>query len=310
MSDDSLERLQKILAHAGIASRRKAEEMIQQGRVTVNGRVVTQLGTKVSPARDDIRVDGGRLKMAPSHVYVVLNKPAGVLSVMDDERGRRSLSDLVPLPMRLYPVGRLDVNSEGLILLTDDGELANLLTHPRYEHEKEYRVIVSGHPTDKTLEAWRRGVILSLPSEGGALRQGQRTAPARVTVIRTEKDTTVLRIVMHEGRKRQIREVASLLGHPVRTLVRVRIGPLHLGALGSGQWRDLAEQEIRALEALKQVKTRSPKRKRTGRSTARQGRPPSAVSHKPSRQSPQRSGVGAAGSQPSSAGRNRRARRK
>jgi len=283
MSENPLERLQKILAHAGVASRRKAEEMIQQGRVTVNGRIVTELGTKVDPARDDIRVDGGRLKIAPSHVYVLLNKPAGVLSVMDDERGRRSLSDLVSLPVRLYPVGRLDVNSEGLILLTDDGELANLLTHPRYEHEKEYRVIVSGHPAEKTLDAWRRGVIL----------EGQRTAPAWVTSIRTEKDATVLRIVMHEGRKRQIREVASLLGHPVRELVRVRIGPLHLGALGSGQWRYLTAQEIRTLEALKKVKARSPKHKRIGKSITRKGRQPSATS-----------------SQPISADRNRGARRR
>ncbi len=178
MSKDSLERLQKILAHAGVASRRKAEEMIQQGRVTVNGRIVTQLGTKVDPARDDIRVDGERLKIAPSHVYILLNKPAGVLSIMDDERGRRSLGDLVPLPARLYPVGRLDVNSEGLILLTDDGELANLLTHPRYEHEKEYRVLVSGHPAEKTLEAWQRGVIsrrarTHCPGAGGSHPHGK-----------------------------------------------------------------------------------------------------------------------------------------
>ena len=260
MSEDSLERLQKILAHAGIASRRKAEEMIQQGRVTVNGQIVTQLGTKVDPARDDIRVDGERLKIAPRHVYVLLNKPAGVLSVMVDERGRRSLGDLVSAPVRLYPVGRLDVNSEGLVLLTDDGELANLLTHPRYEHEKEYRVLVSGHPTEKTLEAWRRGVML----------EGQRTAPAGVTPIRTEKDATMLRVVMHEGRKRQIREVASLLGHPVRELVRVRMGPLQLGSLGSGQWRYLTPQEIRTLEALKRSPARSPSRRRQG--YQRQGR--------------------------------------
>ncbi len=247
MPKDSLERLQKILAHAGVASRRKAEEMIQQGRVTVNGQIVTQLGTKVDPAHDDIRVDGGRLKMATSRVYILLNKPAGILSVMDDERGRRSLGDLVSLPMRLYPVGRLDVNSEGLILLTDDGELANLLTHPRYKHEKEYRVLVSGHPTEKTLEAWQRGVVL----------EGQHTAPARVTVIRTERDATMLRIIMHEGRKRQIRDVASLLGHPVRELVRVRMGPLLLGTLGSGQWRHLTDQEVLALEALKQPAPRA-----------------------------------------------------
>lgn len=247
MPEDPLERLQKILAHAGVASRRKAEEMIRQGRVTVNGQTVTQLGTKVDPARDDIRVDGARLKIAPSHIYILLNKPAGVLSVMDDDRGRRSLGDLVSLPARLYPVGRLDVNSEGLILLTDDGELANRLTHPRYKHEKEYRVLVSGHPAEKTLEAWRRGVVL----------EGQRTAPAQVTAIRTDKDATVLRIVMHEGRKRQIRDVAALLGHPVRELVRVRMGPLLLGSLGSGQWRHLTDQEVFALEGLKQPTPRA-----------------------------------------------------
>jgi 23S rRNA pseudouridine2605 synthase len=255
MAEDSLERLQKILARAGVASRRKAEQMIQQGRVTVNGQIVTQLGTKVDPARDDIRVDGERLKITSSHVYLLLNKPAGVLSVMEDERGRRSLSDLVSAPVRLYPVGRLDVNSEGLILLTDDGELANRLTHPRYEHEKEYRVLVNGRPAEKTLEAWRRGVML----------EGERTAPAQVTAIRMDKDATMLKIVMHEGRKRQIRDVAALLGHPVRELVRVRIGPLQLGSLGSGQWRYLTDQEIRLLEALKKSSAGPSSRQKRGR---------------------------------------------
>ena len=278
MPENSQERLQKILAHAGVASRRKAEEMIQQGRVTINGQIVTQLGTKVDPTRDDIRVDGQRLKIAASHVYILLNKPAGVLSVMDDERGHRSLGDLVSHPVRLYPVGRLDVNSEGLVLLTDDGELANLLTHPRYEHEKEYRVLVHGHPGEKTLEAWRRGVILSTPSEGGDPREGQRTARAWVAAIRTDKDATLLRIVMHEGRKRQIREVAALLGHPVRELVRVRMGPLHLGSLGSGQWRYLTDQEIRALEALKQSPAGPRSRRRQGRPKhGHQGQAPQAT---------------------------------
>ena len=303
MPKDSLERLQKILAHAGVASRRKAEEMIQQGRVTVNGQIVTQLGTKVDPARDDIRVDGARLKVAPSHVYLLLNKPAGVLSVMADERGRRSLGDLVSLPVRLYPVGRLDVNSEGLILLTDDGELANLLTHPRYEHEKEYRVVVSGHPAEKTLEAWQRGVILSLPSEGGELREGKRTAPAQVAVIRTDKDATVLRIIMHEGRKRQIREVASLLGHPVRELVRVRMGPLHLGTLGSGRWRYLTAQEVRALEALKRSPARSPSRRKQGRQ--KQGRQEHAAQAAPGGKRPGTKRSSQSTDPGGSAGRNR-----
>jgi pseudouridine synthase len=250
------ERLQKVLAHAGVASRRKAEELIRQGRVAVNGKVVTQLGTKVDPARDEVRVDGQRIQIATSWTYVMLNKPRGVLSTMEDDRGRRALGDLIQSPTRLYPVGRLDESSEGLILLTDDGELANLLTHPRYRHEKEYRVLVNGHPSEKTLTAWRRGVVLD----------GQTTAPARVDLIRRERDSSLLRVVMREGRKRQVRRVASLLGHPVRELQRVRLGPLYLGQLGVGQWRYLTAQEIRQLEALKRRQGKGPRRK--------PGRPP------------------------------------
>jgi pseudouridine synthase len=241
MSEDPSERLQKVLAHAGVASRRKSEELIRQGRVMVNGRVVTQLGTKVNPDRDEIRVDGRRVQGDVERVYVMLNKPRGVLSVMEDERGRRALGDLIQLPHRLYPVGRLDVTSEGLILLTDDGELANLLTHPRYEHEKEYLVLVNGHPSEETLEAWQRGVNLD----------GKRTAPAQVEGVRRVGDSTLLRIVMREGRKRQIRRVAALLGHPVRELKRLRMGPLDLRLLESGQWRYLTPKEIRGLESLK-----------------------------------------------------------
>ncbi len=237
----TLERLQKVMARAGVASRRQSEELIRQGRVTVNGQVVTELGTKVDPLRDDIRVDGQRIKPSGRHVYVMLNKPRGVLSAMEDERGRKALGDLVAAPVRLYPVGRLDVNSEGLILLTDDGQLAHILTHPRYKHEKEYLVLVNGHPSEKTLAAWRRGVVLD----------DRRTAPAQVEVIRRTKDGSLLRVVMREGRKRQIRKVAALLGHPVRELKRVRLGPLRLGDLESGRWRYLTEQEIHRLEAIK-----------------------------------------------------------
>jgi pseudouridine synthase len=154
----------------------------------------------------------------------------------------------------MYPVGRLDVISEGLILLTDDGELANVLTHPRYQHEKEYLVLVNGRPSSRTLDAWRRGVML----------EGKMTAPAGVDVARNVKDDTLLRVVMREGRKRQIRRVAALLGHPVRELKRVRLGPLRLGSLASGQWRRLSEKEVRGLTALKR-----PRRKRKGRKSKR-----------------------------------------
>jgi pseudouridine synthase len=253
-----LERLQKVLAHAGVASRRKSEELILQGRVTVNGKVVTQLGTKVDPDRDEIRVDGEIIRAASRHLYVMLNKPRGVLSVMEDDRGRGALGDLVSAPTRLYPVGRLDVSSEGLILLTDDGELANLLTHPRYEHEKEYLVLVNGRPSNKTLQAWQRGVVLD----------DKRTAPARVSVVKTVGESTLLRVAMREGRKRQVRRVAALLGHPVRELKRVRLGPLQLGTLEIGQWRYLTSKEVGELDAIKK-KSRKGKghksRRRRGR---------------------------------------------
>jgi 23S rRNA pseudouridine2605 synthase len=241
MPGEVQERLQKLLAQAGVASRRRAEQLIQEGRVTVNGRIVTQLGTKVNPASDDVRVDGQRIKAAGHHVYLLLNKPRGVISSMEDPRGHRALGDLVQVPQRVYPVGRLDANSEGLILLTDDGELANLLTHPRYEHEKEYRALVNGIPSEETLDAWRRGVVL----------EGERTAPAQVDIMRKEKGSTLLRVIMHEGRKRQLREVAALLGHPVRQLQRVRLGPLHLGILKPGEWRHLTETEVEQLTAVK-----------------------------------------------------------
>lgn len=261
MSEDHLERLQKVLAHAGVASRRKSEEIIRQGRVTVNGRVVTELGTKVDPARDEILVDGRPIQRSTGHVYVMLNKPQGVISAMKDRRGRQALGDLVSLPQRLYPVGRLDLDSEGLVLLTDDGELANLLTHPRYEHDKEYEVWVNGEPTEETLNTWRQGVSL----------EGKITAPARVEVLartsRVPSAGTLLRVVMHEGRKRQIRRVAELLGHPVRELKRVRLGPLELGLLEPGQWRYLTTREVRSLEALKA--RAQPARRRQARSSGR-----------------------------------------
>ncbi len=259
MAREPSERLQKVMASAGVASRRKSEELILQGRVTVNRKVVTELGTKVDPAQDEIRVDGERIESEPRRVYIMLNKPRGVLSTMEDDRGRSALGELVSLPTRLYPVGRLDATSEGLILLTDDGELANLLTHPRYQHDKEYLVLVNGHPSEKTLEAWQRGVLID----------DKLTAPAQVVVVESQRDSTLLRVQMHEGRKRQIRRVAALLGHPVRDLRRVRLGPLHLGSLELGKWRYLTAKEISELESLKRravtVRKRGPRRQKRKR---------------------------------------------
>jgi pseudouridine synthase len=235
------ERLQKLMARAGIGSRRSCEELIRQRRVTVNG-TVAQLGQKADPASDRIEVDGERLRIDLKRTYVALNKPQGVLSAAkDEERRYKTVRDLVQLPGHLFPVGRLDLLSEGLILLTDDGELTNLLTHPRYEHSKEYQVRVTGDPDEDTLEHWRRGVVLD----------GQMTAPSDVSILRRERSGTWLRVVLKEGRNRQIRRVAEILGHPVQRVIRIRIGPIELGSLSPGEWRRLTDREVKKLRELK-----------------------------------------------------------
>jgi len=247
--------LQKILARAGLGSRRACEELVRQGRVRVDGQVA-QLGQKADPNHDRITVDGKPVLADRPRTYVALHKPRGVLSDEGDGSGRLPTArDLVSLPGRLYPVGRLDLRSEGLMLLTDDGDLAHRLTHPRYGHEKEYRALVEGEPDEATLENWRRGVFLD----------GRRTAPAGVTVARREKDATWLWVTLREGRKRQIRRVAAMLGHPVRRLIRVRIGPLRLGDLKPGRWRRLTGAEVKALRsAVQKSKTKGKRSKRRG----------------------------------------------
>ena len=237
------ERLQKLLAHAGYGSRRACEEIVAAGRVAVNGKVA-KLGDKADPAADTVAVDGQRLKIEAARAYIILNKPRNVVTTNEDELGRKTVRDLVDYDGPIYPVGRLDADSEGLVLLTNDGELANVLTHPRYEHDKEYLVFVKGRPDDKALDAWRRGVVV--PDPEGAYQ----TAPARVEVVRHESGGALLRVVMREGRKRQIREVARLLGHPVQYLLRVRIGPIEMGDLKPGKWRFLNATEIRSLRGL------------------------------------------------------------
>jgi 23S rRNA pseudouridine2605 synthase len=232
------ERLQKLLSQAGIASRRAAEDLIRAGRVTVNGNVA-KLGDKADLTRDTVRVDGEPLK-APEFVYFLLYKPYGVVSTnkRQPQEKRRVVRDLIPHKGHLFTVGRLDADSEGLILLTNDGDLADKLMHPRYGHRKTYEVLVVGTPDAKTLNAWRRGVELD---DG-------RTAPAKVRVIEQRAHDTRLEIVMREGRKRQIRRVASLLGHPVKQLIRTRIEFLEIGHLRPGQWRTLSPKEVRLLK--------------------------------------------------------------
>jgi 23S rRNA pseudouridine2605 synthase len=238
-----VERLQKVLAQAGVASRRACEELIRQGRVQVNGQVVTELGTQVDPNRDEISVDGAPISSPAEKVYLILNKPPGYISTVHDPWGRPTVLDLIPHQGRLYPVGRLDAESEGLLLLTNDGRLTHRLTHPRYEHEKEYLALVKGRPKEAVLSQLRQGVDLE---EG-------RTAPAKVSRasrkegLETPPGTTWLRIVVHEGRKRQIRRMCAAVGHPVQRLIRVRMGPLRLDALKPGQWRPVTERELAAL---------------------------------------------------------------
>jgi 23S rRNA pseudouridine2605 synthase len=244
-----LERLQKVLAHAGVASRRASEDLIQQGRVTVNGQVVTELGVKVDPQRDEITVDGQTIaRRSEKPVYIMLNKPVGVLSAAKDDRGRQTVVDLVDVPERVYPVGRLDLKSEGLILLTNDGDLAEKLTHPRYHLEKEYQVLVRGKPSSQTLAHWRSGEVKV---------EGKLTGTAVIERLNPEGDNFWLKVILTEGRKRQIREVAKSLGHPVLRLERVRIGPLKLGRLKPGRWRHLAPAEVQRLKDSVKLATRA-----------------------------------------------------
>jgi len=234
------ERLQKILARADYGSRRSCEKLIRQGRVTVNGEVA-QIGQSVDPECDKIAVDGRRIRQKRHFTYVALYKPRDVLSDEGDGTGRvMTARELLPIPGHLFPVGRLDMRSEGLLLFTDNGELANRLTHPRYEHSKEYRVLVEGHPGEQVLEMWRSGVLLD----------GKVTLPARVEAVEQLADRTWLRVVLREGRKRQIRRVASMLGHPVAKLVRIRVGPIWIGQLRPGEWRYLSPREVRRLDQL------------------------------------------------------------
>lgn len=226
------ERLQKVLAASGYGSRRVCEDLIAEGRVAVNG-VVAPLGRRVDVEADEITVDGAPVAARPGLVHYLLNKPVGVVTTADDPHGRRIVTQLVPDDPRVYPVGRLDLDSEGLLLLTNDGILTHRLTHPSFGVEKEYLVHVRGEPGPRALARLRHGVEL----EDG------KTAPAHVGKLGPSQ----LRITIHEGRNRQIRRMTEAVGHPTRRLVRVRIGPLVDPGLPPGRWRSLTQQEVRAL---------------------------------------------------------------
>ena len=237
-TDERGERLQKVLAAAGIASRRECEQIVLEGRVEVDGQIVTQLGTRVDSQRQVIRVDGTQLPRTKLQYYII-NKPQGVVTTSRDPWARTRVIDLAPQRAgRLFAVGRLDMSSEGLMLLTNDGDLANRLAHPRYGIEKTYQVQVAGDVSQEVIEKLRRGVRLA---EG-------RVQPERVNIARTYKQSTILDIVLREGKNREIRRILAALGHKVQRLRRVSIGPLRIGDLPLGEARPLAHDELRRLQ--------------------------------------------------------------
>lgn len=231
-----MERLQKLIARAGICSRREAEKIISAGRVTVDGKVITELGTKADPSKNKIRVDGKPLKICAEKIYLLLNKPRGYVSTVKDERGRKTVLELLGenFSERVYPVGRLDLNSEGLLILTNDGDLTNALIHPRFEIKKTYRAKISGDVTEEKLDKLRAGIEL----DDGL------TAPAEVYLL----EKNLVEITIHEGRNRQVRRMFAAIGCDVKRLKRVKFAGLTIDGLKVGQYRELTAEEVAKLK--------------------------------------------------------------
>lgn len=237
MPQKNEERLQKYLAECGVASRRKSEELIAAGKVKVNGHVA-QIGDKIDPRRDLVTVRGKKVRKTQRNYYILLHKPRGYVTTVSDELGRKTVMDLVrDIDARLYPVGRLDKDSEGLLLLTNDGAFANALTHPRHAYSKKYRVTIRGKVDDSALLQLREGIDLD----------GRMTAPCDVTVLTAEENRTVLEFVLHEGRNRQIRRMCEAVNLEVIRLKRIAVGSLKLGMLPAGKWRELTDNEVQKL---------------------------------------------------------------
>ena len=235
-------RLQKYMAMCGVAARRKCEEIISEGRVSVNGMIITEMGTQVEEG-DEVRVDGALITPEEEKRYVLYHKPAGEVTTVSDEKGRETVMDRFrDFPVRLYPVGRLDYDSEGLLLLTNDGELAQRLTHPSCEVDKVYLARVTGNPSNEAIDRLRRGVYM----EGDQ----RKTYPADVRVVRDESLFSDIVVTIHEGRNRQVRRMFDAVGHKVLLLRRIRFGCVELGSLRRGEWRELTQEEIDALHAL------------------------------------------------------------
>lgn len=230
-------RLQKYLAHCGVASRRKSEELIQQGLITVNGKMITEMGYKVTVGRDKVTFRGKIVVPEELNLYIMLNKPEGVITSSDDQFNRKTVIDLVDSDYRLYPVGRLDYETSGLILLTNDGIFANQMMHPKYKIPKTYHALVKGTPTETEIEAFKQGLLID----------GSYTYPASIKVLKDDV-LSLVEIIISEGRNRQVRKMCDIIGHPVHQLKRVGIGDILLGSLKDGEWRYLTESEIKELK--------------------------------------------------------------
>ncbi len=239
------ERLARFLAHAGIASRRHAEELIASGRVQVNGSVITTQGVRIDPERDRVCVDGRLVEAPICHIYLLLNKPVGYICTVHDPQGRPTVLDLLPpeiRQLRIYPVGRLDIDTSGLLLLTNDGDFALRLSHPRYAKQKHYEVLVQGRPSAEEMAVLRTGVVIT--EDDG---RSYKTSSAQVRLLRQVGNDSWLALTIHEGRKRQVRRMLTAVGHPVRQLIRVGLGSLTLKGVPTGKWRYLTEAEVRVL---------------------------------------------------------------
>lgn len=235
-------RLQKYIAQSGITSRRKAEELILQGRVKVNDKVIRKLGTKVDPKKDRVKVDDRIIKLEEKKIYIMLNKPVGYVTTLKSKHGDKIVSDLVKeIEERVFPVGRLDKDTSGLLLMTNDGDLAYKLTHPKYEVLKTYLALVEGVPNSKKMNKFRKGLKID----------GRKTARAYIRLVKNYGDSSLLEISIHEGRNRQVRKMCEHIRHPVIKLKRIAIGKLELGDLEVGKWRYLTDKEVKYLKSLK-----------------------------------------------------------
>lgn len=230
-------RLNKFLSNSGIASRRKCDTLIEEGKVTVNGRVVSELGLKINERKDRVKVEGKEVSLPSSFVYIKLNKPKGYTCTANDEKGRKTIYDLIDCEERLFSIGRLDYDTEGLIILTNDGDFANKVAHPRFQTEKEYRVTCEGEIKESELAVMRKGVVV----------EGERMPSARVEKLSFENGFTKLSVVINEGQNRQVRRMFEAIGHDIKLLKRVRIGQVRLGGLKRGEFRDLTEEELNLL---------------------------------------------------------------